>query len=130
LHAGLDMLYRLHCGFGFYGSFAGSILASHTDVHHLQSTLNDKGKSISTEINLKERQDIMVPGCHLTAGLSWDACCGKCMSFKVKLGYEFNNWFDVPQLRRYHFNNEGISNSATSSDVGVHGATLYADFTY
>jgi hypothetical protein len=130
LHAGMDMFYHARCGFGLYGSFAGSLLSSLTDIRHLQETLDADKETISTEINLKEKEHVIVPGYHLAAGITWDACyCGR-YDLKLRLVYEFNQWFEVPQLRRYSYNNEGVSSSGTSSHIGLHGATLYADLSF
>ncbi|MFQ5729834.1 MAG: Lpg1974 family pore-forming outer membrane protein [Waddliaceae bacterium] len=130
LHAGLNMFYRARCGFGLYGSFAGSLLSSLTDIRHFQKTLDANKNTISTEINLKEKEHVIVPGYHLTTGITWETCYCKRYGFNLRLAYEFNQWFDIPQLRRYSYNNEGVSGSGTSSHIGLHGATLYADLSF
>lgn len=126
LNAGLNMDYRWYCGFGLYGSFNGSVLASRTDIRHKQETLDSDGKVDTIEIDLKENECVCVPGYQLTAGVSWDSWCFKCFYFVLKAGYEFNHWFNTPQLRRYHSGNEGIS-SDSSGNIGFHGATLRAN---
>lgn len=127
LHAGLDMQYRWKYGWGIYGGFGGSLLASRSDNKHKQRILDEDGKVTSTEIDLKEQQWVSLPGFNVAAGVSWDWCCGKCLLFKVKVGYEFNKWFNTQQIRRYHQGNEGVSSENTSGNIGLHGATFSAE---
>ncbi|NGX42834.1 MAG: hypothetical protein K940chlam7_01122 [Chlamydiae bacterium] len=127
IHAGMEMQYRMRCGLGLYGTFAGSVLGSKTRNRHLQVVLDNIKEVTSTEISLREKQSLLLPGYNLTTGIGWDWCCGCCLYGNFKLGYEFNQWFDIPQIRRYHFNNEGVSNSASSGKVGFHGATFRAE---
>jgi hypothetical protein len=126
LKAGLDMNYRWYCGFGLYGSFAGSILAGRTDIHHRQQVLDD-GDVDETLIDIKEKENVFLPGYQVSAGFSWDTCCGDCFYFIFKLGYEFNHWFHTPQLRRYHDGIEGVSSDA-SGNIGLQGVTLSLNF--
>lgn len=130
LHAGMDMRYQWCGGFGLYGGFAGSILASKKNVHHRQETLDDDEVLVSTEIDLKEKQKVVIPGYQIAAGFNWEGWCGSCFYYSLKIGYEFNQWFDTPLLRRYHSGNEGVSNSATAGHIGFHGATLSLDFKF
>ncbi len=127
LKAGLDMNYRWYCGLGLYGSFAGSVLASKTDIHHKQQVLDSNGSVTENLINLKEKENVCIPGYQVSAGFSWDTCCTDCFYFIFKVGYEFNHWFNTPQLRRYHDGNEGVS-SDSSGNIGFHGATLSVNF--
>ena len=126
LHAGLDMTF---CGLRLYGGLSGSVLASRTDNHHHQQVLDKTKKTVTAEeIDLKEKQHVMVPGYHLTGGISWETCCHNCFLFRVKVGYEYNKWFDTPQLRRYHYGNEGVSHSGSSGNIGLHGLSVTTDF--
>ncbi|MGA8165187.1 MAG: Lpg1974 family pore-forming outer membrane protein [Waddliaceae bacterium] len=132
LHAGLDYYFAYgSCG-GFFGSFAGSVLVGRTDNHHLQLLLNEEEGIQETEINLKERQCIPIAGYHLSAGIflaTYD-CCGDSL-FRLKLGYELNEWFQTPQLRRYSGGEgEAVSNSATAGSIGLHGGFVSAELTF
>lgn len=124
LHGGFDVTFRTSSGFGLYGSLAGSLLAGKSDNKHRQETLDSSGEITSTEIYLKEEQCQVIPGLHLSAGFNYDMCCGSCLFFRFKAGYEFNNYFDTPHLRRYHYNNDGVSNSSTAGNVAMHGITF------
>lgn len=127
LKAGFDMNYRWYCGFGLYGSFAGSVLASKTDIHHRQQSLDADGDVDEVLINLRNKENVCIPGYQVAAGFSWDTCCGDCFFFQFRVGYEFNHWFNTPQLRRYHDGNEGVS-SDSSGNIGFHGGTLSFNF--
>jgi hypothetical protein len=129
LTGGLDMYYRWYCGFGLYGSFCGSALTSRTDIRHRQETLSSDGNIASTEIDLIEKEGVCIPGCELTAGISWDFSYGGCFSCILKGGYDFSYWFNTPQLRRYHNGNNGVS-SDSSGNIGFHGATLTASIIF
>ncbi len=127
LHAGFDINFRTSTGFGLYGSLAGSLLAAKSDNKHLQETLDSDEEVNSTEVSVKEEQCQVIPGLHLTAGIQYDICCENCLFFRLKAGYEFNDYFDTPHLRRYHYNNDGVSNSSTAGNVALHGLTVGAE---
>ncbi len=127
IRAGMDLNLRGEWGLGLYGSFAGSILASRIDNKHKQRTLDSTGDVLSTEIDLKEKQWLSLPGFDVACGLSWDFCCNGCIYYKFKLGYEFNKWFDIQQIRRYHAGNEGVSSNNTSCNLGLHGGIFSAE---
>lgn len=127
LKAGFDMFYHWFCGLGVYGNFAGSVLASKTNIHHRQRVFDFDTDTSSSLIHLKEKEHVVVPGYQIGAGLSWDASCGKCFHFLLKAGYEFNQWFNTPQLRRYHTGNRGVS-SDSKGNICFHGATLSLNF--
>ncbi len=124
LHAGLTSKYGWDCGFGFYGTFAGSLLATRTNTDHRQIVLDSDFDTFETVIDLKEREYIVIPALHLAAGLEWDFDWGSCITFRVKAGYEFNQYFNTPQLRRYHYGNDGVSSGSTSSNVTLHGGAV------
>lgn len=131
LHAGFDLFYQWQCGIGLYGITGASLLASKADDKHWQYTLDENGDEVDPpSINLKSRQDLVIPGYHLQAGISWDTCCNDCWFVRFKIGYEFNQWFRTPQLRRYHYNNDGVSNSSTSGNIALHGGTFGFDIRF
>lgn len=124
LRGGVDMNFCWTSGFGIFGSASGSILASKTDVEHYQEILNAIGEVTETDIYLKEDQCIGVPGLHLQAGFNYKWSCGDCILVKFHVLYEFNSYFNTPHLRRYSFNNEGVSSSGTTGNVTMNGITF------
>ncbi len=123
LLAGLDVHFRWIYGWGIYGSGSFSALAARTDNHHTQTSSEDEEAFI---IDLKENENIGTQGYHLQAGIVWETACG-CTYIRLKAGYEFNRWFNTPQLRRYQYGNDGASNSATEGGIGLHGALIGID---
>jgi len=134
LHAGLDYYYSYCKNFGLFGSFSGSILLGHTNNHHLQQILDEEDIVQVTEIDLKERQYIPIAGYHLSAGIFLAAydCPNWKAIFRLKLGYELNEWFQTPQLRRYHhgIGHAAVSSSATAGSIGLHGGFASAELTF
>jgi hypothetical protein len=124
LIAGMDTQFRGIWGFGAYGSFATSILASRTDNKHKQRILDEEGEELTVQIDLEEQQWLSLPGFTVAAGISWDWCFCGCFYLKLKAGYEFNKWFNTQQIRKYMDDNEGVSCDNTSGDIGLHGGVF------
>lgn len=124
LKGGVDMNFRWSSGFGIYGSASGSVLAAKTDVEHLQEFLDADGVVTTTDIYLKEDQCIGVPGLHLQGGFNYSWACGECVMVKFHVLYEFNSYFNTPHIRRYSYNNEGVSSSGTSGNITMNGITF------
>jgi len=69
------------------------------------------------------------PGLHLQAGINYVyEYCGTELVFT--LGYEFVNWFNMPQVRRFTDSGTdiGISSSPNSSGIGFHGLNVGLGF--
>ncbi len=131
IHAGVDLYYTWKCGIGFYGVTGASLLASKADDKHWQYTLDENGDPIDPpRIDLKNQQDLVIPGYHLQAGIAWESCCNDCWYVRFRIGYEFNQWLRTPQLKRYHYNNDGVSNSSTSGNIALHGGTFGFDLRF
>lgn len=124
LIGGADVNLKWPCGIGIFGSMGGSILASKTDIEHLQEILDISGNITSTDIDLKEDQCVCIPGLHLKTGLSFQFACGQCLLMKFHLMYEFSNYFNTPHLRRYSYHNEGVSSSSASGNTALQGITV------
>lgn len=129
--AGFELFYRWLCGIGMYGKLAASITGAVIDNEHVQVALDSTGADIPPpQIQLEETQRICVPGYQLEAGITWDSCCWACYNIRFRLCYEFNQWLNTPQLRRYHFENEGVSNAATDGSIALHGGTFGIDLRF
>lgn len=127
IRAGMDMHLRSEIGLGLYGTFGGSILTSRADNKHKQRLLDSEGDDFLTQIDLEEKQWLSLPGLDVAAGIGWDLCFNGCLYLKLKLGYEFNKWFNVQQVRRYHFGNAGVSSNNTSGNLTLHGCVVSAE---
>jgi hypothetical protein len=134
LHAGVDMQMRWRSSWGIFGGLGGSLLAGSSENEHRQYILGDDDEEEEVEeeeedgsglqIDLEEDFCTCLPGLNVSAGVSWDCCFCECLFMKMKLGYEFNRWFNTPQIRRYHSGNKGISSDGASGQLCLHGATL------
>lgn len=125
LHGGVEMNMRCVSGFGVYGTIAGSLLGGRTRNRHRQGEkkFNNDG-ALSNDIDLKEKWHVMIPELCVSAGLSWDCDDRNCVLYKLKLGYELEDYFHTPQLRRYQSGNGGASNSANAGQVALQGVTF------
>lgn len=129
IYTGMDFNYYLAKGFGFYGGFAGSLLGGNTDNKQRQYLLNNDGSINEVEIDIQEKENLIVPGCHLRAGINWKSCFDYGNHMLFTIGYEFNQWFNTPQLRRFSDDNcpgVSIGNRGNIAFQGVTASlTLY-----
>jgi hypothetical protein len=72
---------------------------------------------------------LIVPGYHVQVGFLYESCyCG--VDFGVRLGYEFVNWYNVPNHRVFPGESDLDSAISTSSSIrsfGMHGLLAGAD---
>ncbi len=130
LHAGMDFDYQFCYGFGFYGGFGGSILAGKSHAHQIENVFNADSTVFSNLVNIHERENVMIPGWNLKAGLSWNPCFAYDINMLWTVGYEFNQWFNTPQYRRF-VNQECTGVSCKNSGIiGLHGVTVSVTLFY
>jgi len=130
-HAGFELFYRWVCGIGMYGKVAGSVIGADTDIEHLQVSLDSSGNDlIPPTIQITEHQHVCVPGYQVQAGFTWGYCCSDRYYFRFRLGYEFNQWLNIPEVRRYHFENVAVSDAATDGHFALHGGTFGFDLRF
>ncbi|MGA8165188.1 MAG: Lpg1974 family pore-forming outer membrane protein [Waddliaceae bacterium] len=135
LHGGVEMNLRCANGLGLYGTLAGSLLGGRTRNRHWQGETKGhkrekkgrNGKPVIDDINLREKRHVAIPELDLSAGFSWDYDDRHCVLYKLKLGYELENYFLVPQLRRYQGGSGAVSNSADAGQIAFHGVTFSAE---
>ena len=125
LHAGMGFDYQFCYGIGFYGEFAGSLLAGKTHNHQVENHLDANGDLIRNEVNFREHENVMIPGWSLKAGLSWNPCYAyEGINMICTIGYEFNQWFNTPQYRRFvNDTTRGVS-CKNNGIIGLHGTTV------
>lgn len=130
-HAGFELFYRWVSGLGMYGQLAGSVIGAVVDNHHIQVSLDENGADVTPpRIQLKETQRLCVPGYQLEAGITWDMCCLNNYNIRFRFCYELNQWLNTPEVRRYHYENEGVSSAATDGSIALHGATFGIDLRF
>ena len=121
LRGGLDTLWGLGCGIGIYGNGSVSLLSGHFDVHETEH-LN---KARITRLNIKSHPSQVVAVADLALGLQWDYLFNNDRNhFGVKLGWEFNIFFNQNQL--FNFRGTGTPGSLhfQKDDLTFQGVTL------
>ncbi len=116
---------------------------------HLQSCLEFFAQGIFTVVggcnkSVNRQQDVnnsrivffhtddkvCTPGLHLKAGADYTIeSCGR--EFLVTIGYEFIQWFNMPQIRRFLSDapeSVGLSTSVNGSRIGFHGLFVGVGF--
>jgi len=130
LKLGTDYEYDLMCGLGWFTRASVTILAGQNETTNTQIRTVQPTPTI-TNIAFKTCEDICVPGFHLMAGLTYEKQCG-CFNMKARIGYEFLDWWNIPQIRRFTAAEEdiGISTGSSGSNVGFHGLFAGLDVGY
>ncbi len=128
LKVGTEYWYSICNGFKWFTNASLSVVGGSNDTVNTQR--RDILESIpnNEEYKFTNCTDICLPGCHLMAGLSYEKdWCG--MLLRARIGYEFLDWWNIPQIRRF-FNdgNEfGISTGAVGSNLALHGLFVGLD---
>jgi len=128
---GTDYYYKLMCGLSWFTRASVTVLAgrnesTNTQIRTVQPT------PVITNIPFKTCDDVCVPGFHLMAGLSYEKeWCGK--TLKARIGYEFLDWWNVPQIRRFTDGGNDIAISTSGpngSNLGLHGLFVGLELGY
>lgn len=121
LRMGLNTLWGLGAGFGLYGNGSASLLSGNFDVHE-----NEKLKQADLRrLNVKRDVDNVVVTADLALGLQWDYLFSRDRyHFGVKLGWEFNIFFNQNQL--FNFTSATLPGSVNfqDDDLSFQGVTL------
>lgn len=121
LRVGLDTLWGLGAGFGIYGNGSASLLSGHFDVHE-----KEKLKNAGTHrLNIGRDVDNVVVAADLALGLQWDYLFSKeRYHFGVKMGWEFNVFFDQNQLFNFMSSTNPGAIDFKNDDLSFQGLTL------
>jgi len=127
---GTDYEYDLMCGLGLFTRASVTVLAGQNETTNTQIRTVQPTPTV-TNIAFETREDVCVPGFHLTVGLTYEKQCG-CFNLKARVGYEFLDWWNIPQIRRFVAAGEdiGISTGSSGSNVGFHGLFAGVDVGY
>lgn len=98
LRSGVEYNYHLFTGLKLYADANASILCG------ASNTVNTQTQIISSEENVMHFRDSkccrIVPGFHIGLGVMYEVCfCG--LDFDAKLGWEFLNWYNLPNHRTF-----------------------------
>jgi hypothetical protein len=117
LRMGFNTLWGLGKGIGIYGNGSASLLSGHFDVRE-----KEKG---ARPMHITRDVDNVVPVADLALGLQWDYLfSADRYHFGVKLGWEFNMFFDQNQL--FNFMSATLPGSVNfkNDDLSFQGVTL------
>lgn len=124
IEGGLDVNATLLCGFGLYGTFSGSVLASR--IENQLISLLDTSDSISSSDSqwIKKKKHPCIRGFSVGGGIRWAYLCPCYYLFQIRLGYEYNRWYNMPSVPSL------ITESNNSERLNLQGATLSAEFIF
>lgn len=118
LKAGTEYTYRFNNCITFVAKASGALLAGEASSKNKQK--------FDTKIDLKDDDCChFIPGYYIGAAAIYEGClCGK--EYLIKVGYEFLNWYNIPNHRVFYGadgNNAELSHSSSSStrNLGFHG---------
>jgi Legionella pneumophila major outer membrane protein precursor len=124
LRMGSTYSFSICDGLRLFGTGSAAITVADHDTSISFFKVDTTGEN-STEYDytFKDSECVFVPGYHLQIGFEYDTCmCGS--DFGIRVGYEFLQWHNLPNARR--FSSEGppelsYSSSATVNTLGYHG---------
>ncbi|MBS0603876.1 MAG: hypothetical protein JSS60_02435 [Verrucomicrobia bacterium] len=120
IRIGANTLWGLGKGFSIYGNGSVSLLSGDFDVHEHEK-LEDADIRL---MNIERDVDNVVVTADLALGLQWDYMFSKDRyHFGVKMGWEFDMFFDQNQLFNFLGSNPG-SISFADDDLSFQGLTL------
>jgi hypothetical protein len=116
LKAGSAYVYRFNDCLSLFAFASGSILAGEADTKNEQE--------FETDITVEDDDCcLVVPGYHVGLGLIYDTCwCNTAFTFR--LGYEFLEWYNLPNHRVFSGTDvadASHSTSASTRTLGFHG---------
>lgn len=121
IRAGFNSLWGLGRGFGIYGDGSASLLSGNFDVHEKEKLK----KADLRRLDAKRDFESVVATADLALGLQWDYIFSRNrFHFGMKVGWEFNIFFDQNQLFNFLSTNNSASVNFKENDLTFHGLTL------
>jgi hypothetical protein len=133
LQIGGDYHYRLQSNLEFFAYGAFSVIAGCNKISNRQDNIAFDGEmDLSRVVFFRNQEGICTPGLHLKAGANYTLeTCGQ--ELMLTIGYEFIQWFNMPQVRRFlsdNASNIGLSTTPNGSRIGFHGLFLGSGFSF
>ncbi|PIS01075.1 MAG: hypothetical protein COT84_04145 [Chlamydiae bacterium CG10_big_fil_rev_8_21_14_0_10_35_9] len=125
LRAGLRSEWLLGSGFTIFGNVAGSILFTKYDIDQSTSQANN-----SYTISYDYYSNI--PNFEVLLGLGWNTLFNKDQNrVSLRLAYEFHQWWNINQLRRFFDNQNWSANDKVSrGDLTLNGLSFRVGFDF
>ena len=131
LKLGTAYEYALCDGFKLIANGSATIVAGEAKNHNTSSYFDNTGTPFEYTNSYHDDESChCIPGWHLQAGALYETCwCDWELFFRV--GYEFVQWYNVPNARRFFYANgenefEARSTSPSTSEFGFNGLFLGA----
>ncbi len=123
LEFGSSYKYAFECGLNFCTKAGVSLVAGNNDVKNIQFT---DGVSTDTTQTFRSDSGLCTPGLNLQVLFCYDKCwCDRIFTFHV--GYEFQEWWNVAQARRFPSPGNFTTTSASGESLMMHGLVLGMD---
>jgi len=118
---GFNSLWGLGKGFSIYADGAGSLLSGHFKVQEVEHF----EVSDTTVFSVRDNISTVVPVAEIALGFQWDHFFhNDRLHFGVKLGWEFNYYFNQNRYFRFLSSSNLGSFSQNNNDLGFSGLTL------
>ncbi len=119
--AGTEYAYDFCNCWQFYTKASGTLTAGELCD---ETRFNANAAGVTTNLTYKYDECVLVPGWHVALGFRYDDCwCGHDITASV--GYEFLQWLNAPNVRRFKSNaittSSGLASSASTGSIAFHG---------
>ena len=120
LRGGLDTEWNLVPDFALIGNIAGSLLWSHFETEQNLAQGIDQGYDLAQDINQN------APNLEMALGISWGRSFRRDQfRLDARIAYEFQQWWDMNQLRRFWSGGPGFPNDqASRGDFTLNGLSF------
>jgi hypothetical protein len=123
--AGMDLDWRMGKGFSLFGSLAGSLLLGDFDLAQKEQDRTVGAVNYTTRVDVdKTEKNRLVPVVEMRAGLGYAYQLENGMSVGAKVGYEWQNWFNMVTTQRYLDDVDNQLASTDTSDLSLDGFFL------
>lgn len=131
LYGGLRNSFHLCGGLSLATKLGVSLVAGEIE-NTTYEMLSEEQESGSKNLYVVDERNVILPGLELAAGLNYESCmCGGYVNLRV--GYEFVQWWNTPNNRRYFDDNtreRGLSHGSHDGQLGFHGVYIGGDYTF
>lgn len=120
LRGGLDTEWKLCPDLAFFGNIASALMWGHFEI------AQNLAQGVSSGYDLTQNMNQNIPNLEIAMGISWSHSFNRDQfRLDTRLGYEFQQWWDMNQLRRFYTSNPGFPNAqVTRNNFTLNGLSL------
>ncbi|MDF1702803.1 MAG: Lpg1974 family pore-forming outer membrane protein [Planctomycetota bacterium] len=126
---GFESSFQVGAGFGFFGRIAGAMMVGQFKGT-LRETQTTVGAGSVQQVDISERFERVVPVLEASVGVTWERNTGGRRRFRVLLGYEFQNWFNVLDVNQFPDDLADQNLTRNTTDLGLDGFILRLEATF